>query len=146
MHICKTLRFRWWFSLFWENGREKPSFLKCYDWWFAKNGDYKLCFETFRELITCGSKPDNWGPGALHIAFKYLCANDGKWKDVAKIRDLMTKRRIQKIPGYTWIEVDNIIHQLMMLKSWSQKIGLMGHDASRFHHFKEGTCSCGDYW
>ena len=19
-------------------------------------------------------------------------------------------------------------------------------DATRFHHFKEGTCSCGDYW
>nr|TKR99553.1 pentatricopeptide repeat-containing protein [Populus alba] len=57
-------------------------------------------------------------------------------KDVAKIRDLMTKRRLQKIPGYTWIEVDNIIHQFgagesshprskeidEMLRSWSQKM------------------------
>ncbi|KAJ6914625.1 hypothetical protein NC651_016796 [Populus alba x Populus x berolinensis] len=70
----------------------------------------------------------------------------------------MTKRRLQKIPGYTWIEVDNIIHQfgagesshprskeIDEMLSWSQKIGLSGHDASRFHHFKEGICSCGDY-
>lgn len=167
-----------------------------------------------------------------YILLSNIYANAGRWKDVAKVRDLMTKRRLKKIPGYTWIEVDNIIYQFRvgdfthprakeiheMLKTLTQKLELAGYvpdttfvlqdvdeatklgilyrhseklaiafgliatpegttirisknlrvcgdchtfsklvsaitqreiivrDANRFHHFKEGACSCGDYW
>jgi pentatricopeptide repeat protein len=167
-----------------------------------------------------------------YILLSNIYANAGRWKDVAKIRNLMTKRRLKKIPGYTWIEVDNIIYRFgagdnshlrskeihEMLKSLSQKLESAGYvpdtnsvlhdvdeevklgilhahseklaiafgliatpdgtpiritknlrvcgdchsfcklvsaitqrdiivrDANRFHHFKEGICSCGDYW
>ncbi|CAK7341869.1 unnamed protein product [Dovyalis caffra] len=167
-----------------------------------------------------------------YILLSNIYANAGRWKDVAKIRDLMTRRRLKKVPGYTWIEVDSIIYQFgagdsshprskeiyEMLKSLSQKLESAGYvpdtnsvlhdvdeevklgilyahseklaiafgliatpegtaigitknlrvcgdchtfcklvsaithrdiivrDANRFHHFKEGTCSCRDYW
>ncbi|XP_050227655.1 pentatricopeptide repeat-containing protein At2g33760-like [Mercurialis annua] len=167
-----------------------------------------------------------------YILLSNIYANAGQWKDVAKIRELFTKRKLKKIPGYTWIEVDNIIYQFnvgdiahprnkeiyAMLKTLSQKLKLAGYvpdtnfvlhdvdeevkvgllythseklaiafaliatpdgtpirmsknlrvcgdchtfsklvsditkreiivrDANRFHHFKEGACSCGDYW
>ncbi|KAJ9184504.1 hypothetical protein P3X46_004219 [Hevea brasiliensis] len=174
-------------------------------------------------------RPQNPGP---YILLSNIYANAGRSKDVAKVRDLMTKRRLKKIPGYTWIEVDNIIYQFSvgdcthprtkeiheMLKTLSRKLELAGYvpdtnfvlqevdeetklgilythseklaiafgliatpegtairisknlricgdchtfskfasaitqreiivrDSSRFHHFKEGACSCGDYW
>ncbi|XP_048236130.1 putative pentatricopeptide repeat-containing protein At3g13770, mitochondrial [Ricinus communis] len=167
-----------------------------------------------------------------YILLSNIYANAGQWKDVAKIRDLMTKRKLKKIPGYTWIEVYDIIYQFNvgdsthprsmeingMLKTLSQKLELAGYvpdtnfvlhdvddevklgmlythseklaiafaliatpegtpirmsknlrvcgdchtfsklvsditqreiivrDSNRFHHFKEGACSCGDYW
>lgn len=144
----------------------------------------------------------------------------------------MTSRRLKKIPGWTWIEVDNKTHQFSvgdkthprskeiydMLKILCKKIESAGYipdtnfvlhdvdeelkvgilythseklaiafglistpegatiritknlrvcgdchtfskfvskieqreiivrDANRFHHFKDGACSCGDYW
>ncbi|XP_048423887.1 putative pentatricopeptide repeat-containing protein At3g08820 [Pyrus x bretschneideri] len=147
------------------------------------------------------------------------------------MRDLMTQRKLKKIPGLTWIEVDNKIYQFsvgdrshpwsekiyVMIKSLNEKLELAGYvpdtnfvlhdvdeevklgmlsshseklaiafgllatadgtpiritknlrvcgdchsfikfvsaitqrviivrDANRFHHFKEGACSCGDY-
>ena len=167
-----------------------------------------------------------------YILLSNIYANAGRWEDVAKIRDLMSQRRLKKTPGWTWIEVDNKSHQFSvgdtthprskeiyeMLKSLGNKLELVGYvpdtnfvlhdvdeelkigilythseklaiafgliatpehtsiriiknlrvcgdchtfcklvseiagrviivrDANRFHHFKEGACSCGDYW
>uniref|UniRef100_F6HKM6 DYW domain-containing protein n=1 Tax=Vitis vinifera TaxID=29760 RepID=F6HKM6_VITVI len=166
-----------------------------------------------------------------YVLLSNIYANAGRWEDVAKIRDLMSQRRLKKTPGWTWIEVDNKSHQFSvgdtthprskeiyeMLKSLSNKLELVGYvpdtnfvlhdvdeelkigilythseklaiafgliatpehtsiriiknlrvcgdchtfcklvseiagrviivrDANRFHHFKEGACSCGDY-
>ncbi|KAF3432604.1 hypothetical protein FNV43_RR27344 [Rhamnella rubrinervis] len=167
-----------------------------------------------------------------YILLSNIYAKAGRWKDVARMRDLMSQRRLKKVPGWTWIEVDYNIHQFsagdmthprskeiyVMLKSLSKKLELAGYvpdtnfvlhdvdeeakvgmlyahseklaiafgllatssgtsiritknlrvcgdchtfsklvsaitervivvrDANRFHHFKEGACSCGDYW
>ncbi|KAH0971685.1 hypothetical protein GBA52_023841 [Prunus armeniaca] len=148
------------------------------------------------------------------------------------MRDLMSQRRLKKVPGLTWIEVDNKTYQFStgdrthprsekiyaMLESLDKKLELAGYvpdtnfvlhdvdeevklgmlyshseklaiafgliatadgtpiritknlrvcgdchtftkfvsaitqrviivrDVNRFHHFREGTCSCGDYW
>ncbi|GMP84364.1 hypothetical protein CsSME_00037919 [Camellia sinensis var. sinensis] len=174
-------------------------------------------------------QPQNAGH---YVLLSNIYAKAGKWEDVAKIRELMNHRRLKKIPGWTWIEVDNKIHQFSvgdrthtrskeiykMLKILSKKLELAGYvpdtnfvlhdvdeelkigvlythseklaiafglistpegtpiritknlrvcgdchtfskfvsaimqrmiivrDANRFHHFKEGACSCGDYW
>lgn len=167
-----------------------------------------------------------------YVLLSNIYANAGKWEDMAKTRDLMTKGGLKKIPGWTWIEVDEKLYQFSagdkthprsneiyeMLKRLGEKLELAGYvpdtsyvlhdvdeevkkgllyahseklaiafgllaipqnypiritknlrvcgdchifckfvssierrtiilrDANRFHHFKEGVCSCRDYW
>ncbi|XP_062004662.1 pentatricopeptide repeat-containing protein At4g21065-like [Rosa rugosa] len=174
-------------------------------------------------------QPEN--PGH-YVLLSNIYARAGRWKEVAKMRNLMTQRRLKKIPGYTWIEIDDKNYQFgvadrthpqseniyAMLKSLTHKLELAGYvpdtnfvlhdvdeevkvdmlythseklaiafgliatsdgtpiritknlrvcgdchtfskfvsaitnreiivrDANRFHLFREGTCSCGDYW
>ncbi|XLU46923.1 pentatricopeptide repeat-containing protein At2g33760-like [Arachis ipaensis] len=167
-----------------------------------------------------------------YVLLSNIYAKSGKWEKVARFRDMMTQRNLKKVPGWTWIEVDNktyrfsvgdrshpqaeaIYKMLMnvikklemagyvpdtdfvlqdvdeevkqeMLYTHSEKLaiafGLISipdgdpirisknlrvcgdchtfskmvsaimrrsivvRDANRFHHFREGSCSCGDYW
>ncbi|CAN0890295.1 Pentatricopeptide repeat-containing protein At1g04840 [Linum grandiflorum] len=37
-------------------------------------------------------------------------------------------------------------HSLMKYTSFTTKREIIVRDIKRFHHFKDGTCSCGDYW
>ncbi|XVE96401.1 hypothetical protein REPUB_Repub02eG0218500 [Reevesia pubescens] len=76
-----------------------------------------------------------------YVLLSNIYANAGRWQDMAKIRNLMTKRSLKKIPGWTWIEVDNEIHQFSvgdkshplskeiygLLKSMSEKLELAGY-------------------
>lgn len=180
--------------------------------------------ESLLELQPCN-------PGH-YILLANIYAKACRWKEVAKVRKLMTHQRIKKVPGWTWIEMDNKVHKfgvgdvahplskgiheelkrlgeklemvgyvpdtnfvlhdideelkLDLLHIHSEKLaityGLMGtpeghpiritknlrvcgdchtfikyvslvtrrvivaRDANRFHHFKEGACSCRDYW
>lgn len=167
-----------------------------------------------------------------YILLSNIYANDGKWEEVAKVRNLMNQRGLKKVPGYTWIEANNRTHRFKvgdrthpkskeiydalrdltekleeagfvpdtnfvlhdvdeevkvgMLSLHSEKLALafgliatpdgsllritknlrvcgdchsffkfaslvtkrdiIVRDANRFHFFKEGSCSCGDYW
>ncbi|XP_060201160.1 pentatricopeptide repeat-containing protein At4g21065-like [Lycium barbarum] len=191
------------------------------------HGHVELAEKAAKSLIEL--QPQN--PGH-YVLLSNIYAKAGKWEDVAKIRELMSHQKLKKIPGWTWIEVDNKIHRFSvgdhthprskeiyeklnyMLKeleiagyvpdtnfvlhdvdeelklgnlfSHSEKLaiafGLIStpeqstirimknlrvcgdchtfckfvsqvtsrvivvRDANRFHHFKEGACSCGDYW
>ncbi|KAJ0089297.1 hypothetical protein Patl1_32561 [Pistacia atlantica] len=76
-----------------------------------------------------------------YVLLANIYANAGRWQDMAKTRDLMTKRKLKKIPGWTWIEVDNKIYQFsvgdrthprseeiyLMLKTLSKKLELAGY-------------------
>ncbi|MED6182153.1 hypothetical protein PIB30_025871 [Stylosanthes scabra] len=167
-----------------------------------------------------------------YVLLSNIYAKAGKWEKVARFRDMMTQRNLKKVPGWTWIEVDNETHRFSvgdrshpqaeaiyeilmnvikklemagyvpdtdfvlqdveeevkqeMLYTHSEKLaiafGLISipdgdpirisknlrvcgdchtfskmvsavmrrsivvRDANRFHHFREGSCSCGDYW
>lgn len=191
------------------------------------HGHVELAEKAARSLLAL--QPEN--PGH-YVLLANIYARAGKWKDVAKIRELMTHQKLKKVPGWTWIEVDNKIHQFSVgdhahpqskeiyenLKCLCEKLELAGYvpdtnyvlhdvdeehkrgilymhseklaiafglsatpdgtpiritknlrvcgdchtfikyvslvanrlvivrDANRFHHFKEGACSCGDYW
>ena len=37
-------------------------------------------------------------------------------------------------------------HTMMKFLSRVEKREIILRDSIRFHHFREGTCSCGDYW
>ncbi|KAK2655213.1 hypothetical protein Ddye_008265 [Dipteronia dyeriana] len=76
-----------------------------------------------------------------YVLLSNIYANAGRWEDVAKFRNLMTQRRIKKIPGWTWIEVENMAYQFSvgdrthprskeiygMLKSLSTKLEMAGY-------------------
>ncbi|KAI4327172.1 hypothetical protein L6164_019664 [Bauhinia variegata] len=168
--------------------------------------------------------------GYVQLANVYAAQN--KWSHVARIRESMKANNIVKTPGYSWIEVDNVVHEFRSsdrlhpelasihgkLKELEKKMKLVGYvpdlefalhdvpaeqkeqlllwhseklaiafglikvpleapirvfknlrvcgdchsatkyisaiekreiivrDTRRFHHFKNGVCSCGDYW
>ncbi|GLT55496.1 hypothetical protein SLA2020_286130 [Shorea laevis] len=161
-----------------------------------------------------------------------MCATSERWEEAAKMRSLMQQRRVNKVPGQSWIQLKNQVHTFVMgdrshpqdteiytyldeLIGRLKEIGytydvtpvmqdveeeqrevLLGYhseklavvygiihttsempirvmknlrvctdchnfikytsellhreiivrDIHRFHHFKHGHCSCGDYW
>lgn len=174
-------------------------------------------------------EPENAG---MYVLLSNLYASSGRWGDVGKMRLKMRDKGVRKVPGYSWIEVQNEIHTFSvgdsihpeknniyafleeldlkmkregyvsstklvlhdveeeekehMLKHHSEKLavafGILSipagrpirvmknlrvcedchsaikyisnivgrtiilRDSNRFHHFSEGSCSCGDYW
>ncbi|PIA35821.1 hypothetical protein AQUCO_03400012v1 [Aquilegia coerulea] len=51
--------------------------------------------------------PENSG---YYILLANVHADAGQWDSVTKTRRLMKKRGVQKVPGYSWIEVNNSTH------------------------------------
>ncbi|XP_072967603.1 pentatricopeptide repeat-containing protein At5g50390, chloroplastic [Typha angustifolia] len=50
---------------------------------------------------------------------------------------------LQIVQGH---RVCNDCHNIIKLATLVTKREIVVRDASRFHHFRHGTCSCGDYW
>lgn len=55
-------------------------------------------------------EPQNSG---YYILLSNIHADAGKWGRVHKIRSMMKERGVQKVPGYSWIEVNNITHMFV---------------------------------
>jgi pentatricopeptide repeat protein len=55
--------------------------------------------------------PQNSG---YYVLLSNLQANAGKWEGVHKIRSMMKERGVEKIPGYSWIEVNNNTHMFVV--------------------------------
>ncbi|XP_057870136.2 pentatricopeptide repeat-containing protein At2g13600 [Cryptomeria japonica] len=47
---------------------------------------------------------------ACYVLLSNIYAQVGRWDDVHKLRNLMKDRKIQKIPGCSWIEVHKMVH------------------------------------
>ncbi|PON78028.1 DYW domain containing protein [Parasponia andersonii] len=76
-----------------------------------------------------------------YVLLSNIYAKAGRWKDVAKIRDLMTRSRLKKVPGWTWIEAYNNFHKFSsgdethpmskeiyeMLRNLNEKLKLAGY-------------------
>lgn len=174
-------------------------------------------------------EPDNAG---MYVLLSNLYAASGRWGDVGTMRLRMRDTGVKKVPGFSWIEVENKIHTFSvgdcthpdtakiyeflddldlrlkeegyvclpklvlhdveeeekehMLKYHSEKLAvafgvlnvpngrpirvfknlrvcmdchnvikyvskiagrvIIVRDSHRFHHFRDGVCSCGDYW
>ncbi|CAO2826063.1 unnamed protein product [Amaranthus hypochondriacus] len=174
-------------------------------------------------------EPTNSG---MYVLLSNLYAASERWYDVRKMRLRMRDKGVKKMPGYSWLEVQNKIHTFAagdtshpdknriyafleelesrlkqdgyvssirlvlhdvdeeekehMLKYHSERLAvaygilslpaqkpirimknlricedchtaikhisklenrlIIVRDPNRFHHFKEGSCSCGDYW
>ncbi|KAL4573483.1 hypothetical protein LXL04_020291 [Taraxacum kok-saghyz] len=174
-------------------------------------------------------EPDNAG---MYVLLSNLYAASGRWGDVGTMRLKMRDKMVKKVPGVSWVEVQNKIHTFSvgdlthsdtpqiygflndldfklreegyvclpklvlhdveeeekehMLKYHSEKLAvafgilnvpngrpirvfknlrvcedchnvikyvskivgrvIIVRDSHRFHHFRDGVCSCGDYW
>ncbi|XP_052168155.1 pentatricopeptide repeat-containing protein At4g02750 [Oryza glaberrima] len=174
-------------------------------------------------------EPENAG---MYVLLSNIYASSGKWRDARKMRVMMEERGVKKVPGFSWIEVQNKVHTFSagdcvhpekekiyafledldmrmkkagyvsatdmvlhdveeeekehMLKYHSEKLAvaygilnispgrpirviknlrvcgdchnafkyisaiegrlILLRDSNRFHHFRGGSCSCGDYW
>jgi pentatricopeptide repeat protein len=51
--------------------------------------------------------PQNSG---YYVLLSNLHADAGQWGGVLKIRSLMKERQVQKVPGYSWIDINNTTH------------------------------------
>ncbi|KAG6675827.1 hypothetical protein I3842_15G124400 [Carya illinoinensis] len=52
-------------------------------------------------------EPDNAG---MYVLLSNLYAASGRWGDVSKMRLKMRDSGVKKVPGYSWLEVQNMIH------------------------------------
>ncbi|PPS08322.1 hypothetical protein GOBAR_AA12322 [Gossypium barbadense] len=54
--------------------------------------------------------PQNSG---YYVLLSNLLADAGHWRSVLKVRSLMKERGVEKVPGYSWIEVNSTTHMFV---------------------------------
>ncbi|KAJ7959727.1 Pentatricopeptide repeat-containing protein [Quillaja saponaria] len=69
------------------------------------HGNVELAGVASRHLLDLD--PQNSG---YYVLLSNIHADAGEWGSVSNIRSLMKERGVQKIPGYSWIDVNNITH------------------------------------
>ncbi|KAF9592968.1 hypothetical protein IFM89_019272 [Coptis chinensis] len=69
------------------------------------HGNTKLAEEAAEKIFKM--EPDNSG---MYVLLSNLYADLGRWSDVGKMRVVMRDRGVKKVPGYSWIEVQNKVH------------------------------------
>ncbi|KAJ4960091.1 hypothetical protein NE237_020001 [Protea cynaroides] len=69
------------------------------------HGDTKLGEASAKRIFEL--EPDNSG---MYVLLSNLYASSGRWNDVGKMRLIMRDRGVRKVPGYSWIEVQNKVH------------------------------------
>ncbi|XP_016448504.1 putative pentatricopeptide repeat-containing protein At3g08820 [Nicotiana tabacum] len=71
--------------------------------------DTKLAEHVLKQLIEL----EPWNSGN-YVLLSNIYASNNKWDDSEKIRSTMNERRMQKIPAYSWIEIDGIVHEFLV--------------------------------
>ncbi|XP_027086166.1 pentatricopeptide repeat-containing protein At4g21300-like [Coffea arabica] len=54
--------------------------------------------------------PQNSG---YYMLLSHVHADTGKWEGVNKVRNMMKERGVQKVPGYSWLEVNQSVHMFV---------------------------------
>ncbi|RVW15460.1 Pentatricopeptide repeat-containing protein [Vitis vinifera] len=72
------------------------------------HGNVELAEVASRNLFDLD--PQNSG---YYVLLSNVHANAGQWESVLKIRSLMKERGVQKVPGYSWIDVNNTTHMFV---------------------------------
>lgn len=71
--------------------------------------DTNLAEHALKQLIEL----EPWNPGN-YVLLSNIYASNNKWDDSEKIRSSMNERRMQKIPAYSWIEIDGVVHEFLV--------------------------------
>lgn len=69
------------------------------------HGEVDLAKEAARELIEM--EPCNAAP---YVTLSHINARAGLWAEVAEVRKLMQHKAIRKSAGWSWVEVDKLVH------------------------------------
>ncbi|XP_010275265.1 PREDICTED: pentatricopeptide repeat-containing protein At4g02750 [Nelumbo nucifera] len=69
------------------------------------HGNTKLGEEAAEKIFQM--EPENSG---MYVLLSNLYAATGRWGDVGKMRLIMRDKGVKKVPGYSWIEVQNKVH------------------------------------
>ncbi|KAL5756044.1 hypothetical protein ACOSQ2_020790 [Xanthoceras sorbifolium] len=69
------------------------------------HGNVELAEVASRHLFHL--EPQNSG---YYVLLSNIHADAGEWGNVLKIRKMMKERGVQKVPGYSWIEIHNTTH------------------------------------
>eukprot|EP00268_Persea_americana_P001189 TRINITY_DN10361_c1_g1_i1.p1 TRINITY_DN10361_c1_g1~~TRINITY_DN10361_c1_g1_i1.p1 ORF type:complete len:631 (+),score=110.07 TRINITY_DN10361_c1_g1_i1:410-2302(+) len=64
-------------------------------------------------------EPDNAGN---YMLLSNIYAKDRRWEDVGKVRALMRRHRMRKLPGCSWIQVGNSTQKFFTGDIWDQKL------------------------
>ncbi|KAF2566428.1 hypothetical protein F2Q68_00023982 [Brassica cretica] len=48
-----------------------------------------------------------------YVLLSNMYASNGMWKDVRRVRTMMKEKKIEKIPGCSWIELDGRVHEFL---------------------------------
>ncbi|KAD5317576.1 hypothetical protein R6Q59_032917 [Mikania micrantha] len=62
----------------------------------------KLAAESLKRV-----DPENSG---AHVLLSNIYAKEQQWEDVRSVRKMMKDENLRKLPGYSWIDVDNKVH------------------------------------
>ncbi|EOY19146.1 Pentatricopeptide repeat (PPR) superfamily protein, putative isoform 1 [Theobroma cacao] len=71
--------------------------------------DTQLVEHVLKKLIEL----EPWNSGN-YVLLSNIYSASHKWDDAAKIRSIMNERGIQKVPGYSWIEVNGFVHEFLV--------------------------------
>lgn len=71
--------------------------------------DTQLAEHVLHQLIEL----EPWN-SANYVLLSNIYSAENKWEDSEKIRSIMSEKGIQKIPAYSWIELDGIVHEFLV--------------------------------
>ncbi|CAN1129122.1 Pentatricopeptide repeat-containing protein At3g22690 [Linum perenne] len=93
-------------------------------------------------------------PG-VHVLLSNIYASAGQWNDVAKVRhseklamafSLINTTTTMPIRVMKNLRICSDCHSFAKLVSRVYDREVIIRDNNRFHFFRQGSCSCGDYW
>merc|ERR1712151_1398335 len=73
------------------------------------HGNIKLGEYVAERLFECDTK------NAVHyVILSNIYATVGRWDDAEKVRVLMKERNVKKMPGCSWIEINNKVYSFLV--------------------------------
>ncbi|KAL6004320.1 hypothetical protein ACLOJK_004869 [Asimina triloba] len=73
------------------------------------HGDIKIAEIASQKLIELAP---NYGGGYALLSNIY--AGFGRWHDFSRMRRMLEEREVEKVPGFSWIEVDGEVHEFVV--------------------------------
>ncbi|XP_023770877.1 pentatricopeptide repeat-containing protein At1g34160 [Lactuca sativa] len=71
-------------------------------------GNVEMAEKASRKLVEMGSSSDG-----DFVLLSNIYAAQRRWKDVGIVRDTMRNKEVKKVPGFSYIDVDGVIHKFV---------------------------------